>query len=328
MRPRMADLPEFRFPDANKQYPLVNTRMDMFGPFYNEDKREGTQMHYVCLFKCLVTRAVHLEVCHDLSTDCLLMTIRRFVSRRGYPDLIVSDNCKNFIGANQAMRFKFQRSYKPDNEYIRLQLDQQNIQWTFNPPLAPHFGGVWERLIQTAKRSLLIVLGSRKLTLSVFRTVVAETEAILNSGPLTHVGCSISDEGPLTPNHFLLRRPHMCLKLLVNNNQRFSTKDFKLTQTLLDHYWSRLLKEYILELNKRTKWQRSNDELDEGDIVWVLKDFTPRGIWPLGKIVKAHRGSDGIARSFDIQTSTGMVQRPAVTLSRVFPQLSGAPEGH
>ena len=127
--------------------PIVNTGMDRFGPFYFEDKREGTQMHYVCLFTCLVTRALHQEVCHDLSTDCLLMTIREFVSRRGYPDLNVIDNGKNFTGANQAMRFKFQRSYKPDNVYIRLQLAQQNIQWTFNPPLAPHFGGVWERLI-------------------------------------------------------------------------------------------------------------------------------------------------------------------------------------
>ena len=111
----------------------------------------------------------------------------------------------------------------------------------------------------------------------------------MNSRPLTHVGCSISDEVPLTPNHFLLRRPHMCLKPLVNSNQRFSTKDFKLTQTLLDHYWNRLLKEYVPELNKRVKWQKSNEELDDGDVVWVLKNFTPRGIWPLGRIVKAQR---------------------------------------
>ena len=142
VRPKMAHLPEFRFPDVNKQYPFVNIGMDMFGPFYIEDKREGTQMHYVCLLTCLVTRAVHLEVCHDLSTDCLPMTIRRFVSPPGYPDLIVSDNGKNFIGANKAMKLKFKRSYKPDNEYIRLQLAQQNIQWSFNTPLAPHFGGV------------------------------------------------------------------------------------------------------------------------------------------------------------------------------------------
>ena len=62
VRPKMADIPEFGFPDAKKQYPFVNTGMDMFVPFYIEDKREGTQMNYVCLFTCLVTRAVHLEV--------------------------------------------------------------------------------------------------------------------------------------------------------------------------------------------------------------------------------------------------------------------------
>ncbi|XP_075250856.1 uncharacterized protein LOC142343055 [Convolutriloba macropyga] len=236
----------------------------MFGPFYIEDKREDTQMHYVCLFTCLVTRAGHLDVCH-LSTDCLLMAISRFVSRRGYPDLIVSDNGKNFVAANQALKIKFQRSYQPDNDCIRLQLAQQNIQWTFNPPLAPHFGGVWERLIQTAKRNLLLVLDSRKLKLSVFQTVLAEAEVILYSRPLTHVGCSISDEGPLTPSNFLLRRPHMCLKPLKDSNQRFSTKDFKLAQAVLDHYWSRLLKEYAPELNKRTKCQKSNEELASGE---------------------------------------------------------------
>ena len=74
-----------------------------------------------------------------------------------------------------------------------------------------------ERMIQTVNRSLLIVLVSRKLTLAVLRAVVAEADAILNSGPLTHVGCSILGEGPLTPNHFSLCRPHMRLKSLVNN---------------------------------------------------------------------------------------------------------------
>ncbi|XP_075247461.1 uncharacterized protein LOC142340655 [Convolutriloba macropyga] len=107
-----------------------------------EDKREGTQMHYVYLLTCLVTRAVHLEVCHDLSADCLLKTICRFVSRPGYHDFIVIYNGKNFIGAKQAIKLKFQRNYKPNNEYIRLQLAQQTFQWTVNTPLAPHFEGV------------------------------------------------------------------------------------------------------------------------------------------------------------------------------------------
>ena len=190
----------------------------MFGAFYIEEKRECTQMYFVCSFTYLVTRTLSLEVCHDLSTDCVLM-----VSNND-KNWIVSNNDKNFIGANQPMRLNFQANYQPDNEYIRLQLAQQNIQWIFNPHLTPHIGGVWggwEKFIQTAKRSLLIVLGSRKLMLSVFQTVLTEAEAILNSRPLTHVGCSFSDEGPLTPNpnNFLFRKLHICLTPLVNYNQ-------------------------------------------------------------------------------------------------------------
>ena len=117
---------------------------------------------------------------------------------------------------------------------------------------------------------------------------------------LTHK--HISDEGPLPPS----QTSHV-FETSCEQQPAILNYDFKLTQTLLDHYWSRLLKEYVPELNKRLKWQKSNEELDEADIVGMLKDFTPRGIWLLGKIVKAHRGSDGIARSFDLQTATGMV---------------------
>ena len=210
------------------------------------------------------------------------------------------------------MKLRFQENYKPDNNYMRLQLAQQNIKWTFNPPLAPHFGGLWERLIQSAKRSLLVVLGSRRLNLSVFHTVVAEAEGILNSLPLTHVGSTLIDEEPLTPNHFPMRRHHFCLKPLANNRTRFSIRDFKESQTMSDHYWSRLLEEFVPEFNRRTRWQQANAQLKEDDVVWLYKDFTPRGIWPIGRIVKAHVSRDGVARSFDIKTSTAIVQRPAV----------------
>ena len=169
---------------------FVNTGMDIIGSFYIEDEKPDTQMHYLCLFTWLVARAVHLDVCHDLSTDCLLVAIHGFVSRR-WSDLIVTDNGENFTWTNPAMKLYFQRNYQPENEYIRLQLAQRNIHWTSNSPLAPHVGGVWERLIQTAKRSPLIVRQSKKNT--VFERVVAEVETVLNSWSFTHVGCSISN---------------------------------------------------------------------------------------------------------------------------------------
>ena len=115
-----------------------------------------------------------------------------------------------------------------------------------------------------------------------------------------------------------MRRRHFCLKPLANNRTSFSIRDIKESQTLLDHYWSRLLKNFVPELNRRTKWQQANAELKEDDVVWLYKDFTPQVFWPIGRIVEAHVSRDGVAKSFDIKTSTGIVQRPAVRLGKVF----------
>ena len=170
--PLMADLPSFRFAEAEKQYPFLIVGLDFFGPFYVEHRNRKLEKQYVCLFTCLVTRAVHLEVCQTLDTDSCLLAIRRFVSRRGYPKLIISDNGSNFTSAKKMLDLS---KISIDNDYIKSELQQQNITWKMNPPLAPHFGGIWERLIQSAKRTLLIILGSQQLKAEVFQTIVAET---------------------------------------------------------------------------------------------------------------------------------------------------------
>ena len=68
--------------------------------------------------------------------------------------------------------------------YIAQQLSQQNIVWKMKPPLAQQFGGTWERIIQTAKRNLLIILGSQQMKAETFQTTLTETEGILNSEPI------------------------------------------------------------------------------------------------------------------------------------------------
>ena len=83
-------------------------------------------------------------------------------------------------------------------------LHAEEIHWDFIPPSAPHFDAPWERMIQTAKRTLLIILGSQILTIEFFTTILAETELRTE---LTHVKDQPENEEPLTPNHFLLHRP-------------------------------------------------------------------------------------------------------------------------
>ena len=118
----------------------------------------------------------------------------------------------------------------------------------------------------------------------------------------------------------------MCLRPFISNNNRFATTHFKFQQKLIDHYWSRLLRKYVPDLNNRRNWQKSNEEPDESNI--VLKNVAARVFWPLGKIFEAQGGADGVTVSFDIQIAKWTVQRPAVTLSWVFPRFSNAPEVH
>ena len=84
----MADLPRERV-QANK--PLFTyVGIDVFGPFYVKYGRSEIK-RYGCLFTCLSIRAVHVEKIDSLDTDSFLNGFRRFASRRGHPEVVLSD---------------------------------------------------------------------------------------------------------------------------------------------------------------------------------------------------------------------------------------------
>ena len=145
-----------------------------------------------------------MESCPDLKNDTFLNALSRFTARRGSPKTIYSDNGKTFVGAGNELKKCLKEL---DQNKIETKLAVNEIEWKSNPPYGPHFGGAWERLIQIAKRTILIILGSKKLTLDLFNTILTETETMLNSRPLTNVADNTDNEEPLTPNHFLIQRP-------------------------------------------------------------------------------------------------------------------------
>ena len=83
---------------------------------------------------------------------------------------------------------------------------------------------MWKPLIQSAKRTLLIILGSKRLSFDIFETIMVEVEAILNSRPMTNVADQPENEEPLTLNHFLIQRPYSSLppRTLETNSQLVS----------------------------------------------------------------------------------------------------------
>ena len=119
---------------------------------------------------------------------------------------------------------------------------------------------------------------------------------MLNSRPLTHVSDHPENEEPLTPNHFLLHRPFANIPPIVfeETDKPLSFNSWKEVRKVSNHFWKRFLKEYLPTLDRRQKWNKATSPLKVNDIVWLLQDFTPRGIWPLGKITATHPGKDGV----------------------------------
>ena len=107
------------------------------------------EKRYRVLFTCLNVRGVHLEIAASLTTDSMIMALRRLMARRGKPKRIYSDNGTNFVGAKRELREVLE-----DQDVIQQQLATDRIEWHFIPPGSPHMGGFWERLVGSAKRAL------------------------------------------------------------------------------------------------------------------------------------------------------------------------------
>ena len=69
---------------------------------------------YICIFICLVTRAVHVEIVSDLTSICFLSALDRFVNRRNLSRVIYSDNATTFQGAGKEIRSKLFSERSPD----------------------------------------------------------------------------------------------------------------------------------------------------------------------------------------------------------------------
>ena len=222
--PVMADLPEERF-DASTAF--ANVGVDYFGPFIVKIGRR-IEKRWCCLFTCLTMRAVHIEVVPKLDTDSCLNAIMRFIARRGKPNTTISDNGTNFVGAEREFADYVGAWNK---EGIEEHLIQRGIRWKFNPTAAPHFGGVWERLVRSCKKTMYAVLGNRSVTEDVLSTTMCIVEQTLNARPLTPVSSDVNDLEALTPNHFLLGNRNVCLPYLPCAEEFFDhRKLFRQTQ--------------------------------------------------------------------------------------------------
>ncbi|XP_043246546.1 uncharacterized protein LOC122394053 [Amphibalanus amphitrite] len=293
--PLMGDLPAFRVGEPAPVFARVG--VDFFGPL-TVKKHRKREKRYGCLFTCLSTRAVHIELAHSLDTDSFIMAMRRMMARRGNVSLVCSDNGTNFRAGEREMRQALQQW---NQTKIADTLSQEGVEWRFNPPGAPHFGGVFERLVRSAKRALTTVLGDRAVDDETLRTVVTEVEGLLNGRPLTYISTDPDDYQPLTPNHFLIGRasPQLPPGVFVDGDL-CGRRRWKHTQVLIDHIWRRWRREYLPTLTTRVKWRADTADVQLGELVLVTDDNLPRGHWPVGRVVNVFPGADGRCYAFTL----------------------------
>lgn len=187
-----------------------------------------------------------------------------------------SDNGTNLVAGEHELRDGLKR-LSQDTKF-RDHLADRGISWHFSSPSAPHFVGVWERLVRSAKTALKVVLGNRTVAEEVLVTMLAEAESMLNARPLTYLGIDPDDSSPLTPNHFLLGRPHPHLPPeLVDESEGISRRRWHAAQELAQGFWRRWLREYVPSLIERPKWTRKERNAEVGDLVLIVDNKTPRG---------------------------------------------------
>ena len=253
-------------------------------------------------------RAVHLELVSSLSTKAFLDSLRRFVSRRGRPSIVYSDNGSNFVGADNAFA-------SLNWEVIANYSTVKRIDWRFNPPSAAWWGGWWERLVGMVKIILRKILGKACLDYEGMCTILCDCELTLNSRPLTYVSDDANDLKALTPSMFLWdvrisETPDIDILCKIDLNSSFKRK-----QEIMEHFRNRFHREYLSQLISK----RSNKELREiqvGDVVIVGDDNRKRMDWPLARIEKLIAGRDGKIRVIELKTKDGKIVRP---IQRIYP---------
>ena len=314
----MGDLPKTRVQPSRA---FINVGIDYAGPFSvktSSTRKSSVMKSWICVFVCFSTKAVHMELVTDLSSETFIAALKRFIGRRGHCAKIMSDNATTFTGANKELReiYEFVTS-KIFQKDITKFLNEKSILWEFIPAYAASFGGLWEAAVKSMKFHLKRIMNEKILTYEEFYTVLTQVEAVLNSRPICQISEDATDPIALSPGHFLIGEPLMTLLEpdLMEKKQSL-LKRWKFVTSLTQQFWKRWSSDYLGCLHNRSKWLKDGKPVNIGDLVLVRDDKLPPTQWLIGPVSKIHPGTDGRIRVVTIKTIKGELKR---ALSHISP---------
>ena len=308
MNQKMGNLPEHRVTVAPA---FADVGIDFTGVLHIKEG-EKIRKGYICVFTCAHSRMVHFELSLSLTTEEFLQALRRFLNRRGWCRSIESDNQTSFQKANKLLQTTFEKKLWKnfDREQIEKFAAENGIKWRFITERSPFRGAYWERINRSLKEPLRKVLGNALLTYTELYTILTDIEAVMNQRPLSYHGSDPKDPEPITPSQLAIGRDLKELPPICGDGKVSISRRYRYLQTTLNHFWKRWIKEYLPNLQIRSRWKTEEKPIKVGDVVFIADDKTSRPSWPLGRISKVILSRDGLIRTAQVKTKNGLLTRP------------------
>ena len=162
-------------------------------------------------------------------------------------------------------------------------------------------------MIRSAKKHLATLLQQDNISIESLATVLAQTEFVMNSRPITYVGADPKDELALTPMHFLCPGVVACAgdSILPPFPPDAGALQYTWHQSraLVDGFWRRWRRDYVAALQARPKWRKEEENLEVGDIVLLVDEQCRRGDWRTGVVTSTDGGE--LVRTVSVRTAGG-----------------------
>ncbi|XP_070138593.1 uncharacterized protein [Drosophila bipectinata] len=311
IRSILKDIWQWRPETSDKTEPALD--WDARYPQYFKPDVKNYNIIYQTLNSICITYATHKNFVMWARFE--YQNYEKLYIKSGLCKHLYSDGGTNFIGADNSLRIwqkEFRNSIDTD---IAPTLTARGIQWHFNPPHSPNFGGLWEANVKAVKTHLYCSFKLTAMTYEELSTVLTQIESCLNSRPLCPLSADPNDLSPLTPGHFLIGGP-----LLAPPEPSLSDKSINARfvdgQRLLRQFWHRWSADWLSHLQARPKWRQERTNLQIDDLVVIKDDRLPPNEWKMARIIDLHPGEDGLVRVASLKTVSGTYKR---SLSKLCP---------
>ena len=293
----MGQLPEARLKPA----PAFNKVMlDLFGPYAvrGEVQKRTSSKAYEVIFTDLVMRAVHIEAVFGYDTESFLLALSRFVSVRGWPEVVYSDPGSQLVGAEKELKEAWKSIVR---QSLHKKAVENGLTWVFGPADSPWYQGAVESMVKGAKRAIKFPVNNQRLSASEFLTVCSEVSNLLNERPIGSLPGADSEINILTPNSLLLGRATIKNPGGWQPQGSNPRNRYYLVQRVIEEFWKKWTELYAPALVVRRKWDTTTRNLRPGDVVIVADKNTLRGEYRLGLVHEVFPGQDERVRRVSVR---------------------------